>query len=139
MPRLRRLSIASVLRSGSATGPDYNPNPSGTDVTLVSKWRISDESNSTSGRPCSSDASCPATVADLDFQVPVDCTTTPGPSSGANCSANTSANALTPNSIPDNKGMVVQNFRVHAADSGPDGVRGNGDDRSFAMQGIYVP
>jgi hypothetical protein len=44
-----------------------------------------------------------------------------------------------PTVIPANRGMVVQNFRLRAADSGPDGVRANGDDRNFAMQGIYVP
>jgi hypothetical protein len=128
----------SDIRAGSATGPDYDPDPNGPDVTLLSKWRLSDDRNDTPGQPCAP-YSCPATAADFDFRVPVDCTATADPAVGASCSADTSANAIEPDSLEAAHAMIVQSFRVHAADSGPDGVSGNSDDRSFAMQGIYIP
>jgi hypothetical protein len=128
----------SDIRASSATSSDYDPNPSGADVTVSSRWRLTDQGNDTPGQPCAP-YSCPATTADFDFPVPVDCAATADPVVGASCSADTSTNALIPGSLEAARATVIQNFRVRAADSGPDGVRGNSDDRTFAMQGIYIP
>jgi hypothetical protein len=122
----------SDIRGGSPTGADYNPNPSGPDLTLGVRWRLTDNSNG----PNSTDA---ATATDLEFKVPADCIGTSDPTVGSGCGTITSADAVVPGSIQESKGMVIQTFRFRVSDSGPDGVRGNGDDALFAQQGIYVP
>jgi Tol biopolymer transport system component len=112
-------------------GADYNPNPSGADLTLVTKLRITDRYNGGSQTDS-------ATVQDFDYQTAIDCTSTAGPE-GSTCALDTSANAIAPDTIRENKASVVQVFDFRVKDSGSDGVRGNSDDRTFAGQGIYVP
>jgi hypothetical protein len=34
---------------------------------------------------------------------------------------------------------VIEYGEIQVFDSGPDGVRGNGDDQLFAVQGLFVP
>ena len=41
--------------------------------------------------------------------------------------------------IKENKATVLQVFRLRLNDSGPNGVRGDGDDRLFATEGLFVP
>jgi hypothetical protein len=127
------------VRSGSATGPDYDPNPSGADITSVAKIRVSDHYNTTTGQPCSSTTSCPGTMQDLDFMTPVTCTATADPTIGSTCSVSTTANAVVPNSVLENKNGVIQTFRLRIADAGNNGVPGDTDDRDAFMQGIYIP
>jgi hypothetical protein len=115
----------------SAAGGDYDPSPSGADVTLVAKLRVSDTYNGASLED-------PATVDDLEFRVPASCASSAGPQ-GSICSVNTSADAVTPSSIREGKSTALQVFRVRVNDSGTNGVRGDGDDRVFAQQGIYIP
>ena len=119
------------VRATSITGPDYSPNPSGPDMTLLTKFRITDLSNGGA-------ASDQATATDLDFAVPVDCATTAG-AAGSNCSASTTADAVSPGMIDEGRSTIMQSFRVRLNDSGPDNVRGNGDDRLFEQQGIFAP
>ena len=80
----------------------------------------------------------PATVQEIDFSAPVNCTTTGG-AEGANCSASTTANAVTPGSILEGKDMILQVFRGRLTDAGPNGIRGDSDDLLFEQQGVYVP
>jgi len=127
------------VRSGSATGPDYNPVASGPDMNSVGKVRISDHFNTTSGQPCSSTTSCPATVQDLDFMVPVSCTPTADPSIGSTCSVSTTANTLIPSLVVENRQSVVQGFRIRLTDAGANGTPGDTDDRDAFMQGLYIP
>ena len=122
---------ATDVRATSPTGPDYNPNPSGPDLTLVTKFRISDLSNGGA-------ATDQGTLTDLDFAIPVDCATTAG-GAGSNCSASTTADAVSPGMIKEGRSTLMQAFRVRLVDSGPDNVRGNGDDRLFQQQGILAP
>ena len=35
--------------------------------------------------------------------------------------------------------VVMQVFRFRVNDSGTNGTRGDGDDRIFAVEGIYIP
>src|SRR5205823_5826949 len=114
------------------TGNDYDPDPSGADIALVVKLRITDTYNGSS-------QSDPATVEDFDLQAPVVCQATIDPAVGSNCSVSTTANAVVPGMIQQTKAMVLQAFRVRLNDSGVDGIRNNGDDKAFAMQGVYVP
>lgn len=117
------------IRTGA--GADYNPNTSGSDLTLVTRLRITDRYNG----PSQAD---PATVQDFDYTTPIDCASTAGPE-GSTCSLDTSADAITPNTIRENKATVMQVFRFRVNDSGTNGTRGDTDDRIFAVQGIYIP
>jgi hypothetical protein len=120
------------VRAGSATGPDYTPNPSGPDVTLAAKWRITDTRNG----PSSTDS---ATVSDFEFGVPVDLGASEDTNSGSECYVATSADAIVPDAIREGGNTVIDVFRVMMRDSGADGIRGNADDRQFAQQGSYIP
>src|SRR5205085_5467911 len=117
---------ATDVRATSPTGPDYNPNPSGPDMTLVTKFRITDLSNGGA-------ASDQGTATDLDFAIPVDCATTVG-AERSNCSASTTADAVTPGMIKEGRSTVMQAFRVRLNDSAPDNVRGNVDDKLSEQQ-----
>lgn len=123
---------ATDIRSSSATGTDYNPNPGGADLTLVPRLRITDTANGAS-------ASDPGTATDLDFPVPVDCANTVSPGIGATCSVNTTANAVMPGVVVEGRSSIWQTFRLRVTDSGVDGQRANGDDRLFLQQGIFAP
>jgi hypothetical protein len=119
------------IRSGTRTGPDYNPNAGGPDLTYNARLRITDSNNG--AFPVD-----PGTTTDFDFPVPVDCTTTVG-TDGSTCSANTSANAVSPGTVIEGKDMIIQVFRARLNDSGPNGIQGDSDDKLFQQQGFFVP
>ena len=120
------------VRSGGAGGPDYDPSANGGDLAMVTKWQITDLYNgATLGDP--------ATAADFDFPVPVQCAATADQSIGAACDVSTTANALVPGAIREATRAVIQVFRLRVNDAGSNGVLGDSDDRAFAQQGIYVP
>ncbi len=131
-------SITDV-RQGSATGADYDPSAIGQDMTVVAKIRISDHYNTTTGQGCSATTSCPATVIDTEFPVPVTCTATADPSVGSTCSASTTADGVVPDVVKENKTAIVQIFRIRGKDAGANATPGDTDDRDAAMQGIYIP
>jgi hypothetical protein len=120
------------IRSGSATGADYDPVPAGDDATLITRWRISDNYNGAS-------LTDPATVQDFDFKVPVNCTATSDPSVGSTCNVDTTADSLTAGEIKEGKAMTIQLFRIVLNDAGANGTRGDADDRIFEQQGLYNP
>jgi hypothetical protein len=120
------------VRSGSPTGADYDPNPSGPDMTLLARFRMTDSANGASGTDR-------ATTIDFDFAVPVDCQGTALPTVGSTCSTNTSANAVVAGSASEGSDAIVQVFRIRLNDAGVDGIRGNGDDTLFEQQGVFVP
>jgi Tol biopolymer transport system component len=122
---------ASLNDIRTAGGADYVPNPVGTDLTLVTKLRITDRFNGGS-------LSDPATVQDFDYQLAINCTATAGPE-GSTCSLDPSADAITPDTIRENKATDMQVFRFRVNDAGTNGTRGDADDRTFAVQGIYIP
>lgn len=116
----------------TAAGSDYAPNPSGPDMTLYARLRLTDSDNGASGED-------PGTVGDFDFAVPIDCTTTPSGAVGSDCFASTSADTITPGLIKEDKSTVLQTFRLRVNDSGANGIRGDADDAIFATQGIFEP
>ena len=122
---------ATDIRSGTRTGPDYNPNAGGPDLTYNARLRITDSNNG--AFPVD-----PGTTTDMDFPVPVDCTTTAG-TDGSNCSANTSANAVNPGAVVEGKDMIIQVFRSRLNDAGPNGIQGDSDDKLFEQQGYFAP
>jgi hypothetical protein len=113
------------------SGGDYTPNSGGPDVTLVYKLRVTDSANGASQTD-------PGTTTDLDFRVPANCTASAG-AQGADCNVSTSADGVMPGVIKEAKDMVLQTFRIRVDDAGQNAAPGDGDDRNFAMQGIYVP
>jgi hypothetical protein len=122
---------ASLTDIQAVAGGDYNPNASGADLTAVTRLRTTDKANGYGGLP--------ATATEYDFKVPIDCSSTPNPSVGSTCTANTTANALIPGLIQEQRQTVVQAFRVRIDDSGANGIRGDSDDRIFETQGAFVP
>ena len=125
------VTIAVNLTDVSSTGGgDYDPNPAGADLTEATRLRLTDRNNN--------DAS--GTTTDFDFSAPVVCVTTAG-AEGSSCATSTSADAVTPGAIREDRGTIAQVFRVRLFDSGLNGVRENGagDDLILAQQGIYVP
>jgi len=122
----------------TAAGADYNPNAGGPDMTLVERLRVTDN-QSCAPTPCSGPYDKRATITEIDFSVPVDCVGTASNGVGATCSANTTANALIAGAIKEGKQGVLSVFRVRLNDSGPDGVRGNADDKLFASRGASFP
>lgn len=120
------------VRSSSSTGSDYDPAPSGSDITLVARWRVSDLLNGP-GR------GEPGTAQDAQHRLGVSCTATPDPTVGSTCAVSTTSDGLTPGTIRERKAMVIQHFRLRLDDSGANGVPADADDRNFAQQGIYVP
>jgi Tol biopolymer transport system component len=129
---------ASLTDIQTKTGADYNPNPSGPDLTAHARVRLTDLRNCTP-TPCGGPYDKPATTTDTFLTFPVDCVEITTPNTGASCSANTSANALTPGFAQEGKGTVVQSFRVLVDDSGANGIRADSDDRIFMMQGVFAP
>jgi hypothetical protein len=119
------------VHAGSPNGSDYNPNAAGADMTLLTRLRITDMASGASGTD-------PATTTDTDFAVPVSCAPTAGPA-GSDCSVHTSADALTPGTVGEGRRSVLQAFRLRVNDSGPNGVRADGDDRLFEQQGVFIP
>jgi hypothetical protein len=118
------------VHAGSPNGPDYDPN-AGADMTLITRLRITDLASGTSGTD-------PATTTDTDFSAPVSCAPTAG-QAGSNCSVHTSADALIPGTVGEGRQSVLQAFRVRVNDSGPNGVRADGDDRLFEQEGAFIP
>jgi Tol biopolymer transport system component len=121
----------SDVRNSTLTS-DYDPSPSGTDVTLMTRWRITDNFNGLSG----SDA---ATTSDFDYAVPIACAATPDPTLGSDCTLASSVDSQLPGAIKEGKHMLIPMFRARLNDAGADTVAGNADDRRFSMSGFYVP
>lgn len=126
------VSITAALSDIQSTaGGDYNPNPSSADLTAVTRLRFTDKA--------SGSGDLPATATEYDFRVPIDCSSTSNPLVGSSCSANTTANALVPGLVREQRRTIVQAFRVRVDDSGANGTRGDNDDRIFMTQGVFVP
>jgi WD40 repeat protein len=125
---------ATDVRATSVSGPDYNPNGGGPDLTLVARLRMTDARNG----PSQTDS---ATATEIDFSAPVACFPTASTTIGSTCSANTSADALMPGAFTGGGQAVLQLFRVRVDDSGPNNVYegGAGDDRLLLQQGIFSP
>lgn len=118
---------ADVVDVHTAAGAEYLSG-----ARLVARLRITDSYNG----PSLAD---PATTLDFEISAPTTCTATPSSPARSRCLVSTSADALTPGTVKENKDMVIQAFRPRMYDSGVDGVLGNGDDRTFAVPGIYIP
>jgi hypothetical protein len=127
----------SITDVQTPTGADYTPVTNGPDMTMITRLRITDDLNCSS--PCGGSYSQQATLTEVDFAVPIDCANTPGSSIGATCTANTTADAISPGMITENRASIFQAFRVRVNDAGANKVRGDADDKLFEQQGYFNP
>jgi hypothetical protein len=140
------------VRDLAAPADDYNPDPSGPDMTLVAQipgspattpsgqmLRLTDHRNVGPGPVGGA-----GTTVDFDFPIPVDCNFTP-PGIGSTCGVTTSFNSILPGFVkfdPDNPGrnrQAIEIGQVQVYDAGKDKIRGTNDDTLFAVQGIWNP
>ena len=81
-----------------------------------------------------------ATVEDVPFAATMTCTGTSSTLSGSACQLTTSADALTPGSVPEGERSIWAVGQVEVYDGGPDGsVATASDDQVFLRQGVFVP
>jgi hypothetical protein len=126
---------ANISDVRTASGSDYNPNPTGPDMTMAVRLRITDTLSCTG---CPGPFNQPATATEYDFQVPIDCVDSADGTVGATCTADTSADAITPGIISEGRKSILQAFRIRVNDAGLNGNRGDGDDRLFEQQGFFA-
>jgi serine protease AprX len=94
--------------------------------------RLTDRLNGTS-------ATDSATVQDFAMSFAVPCTIT-ATAAGADCSASTSSDALTPGSVVQGKRAVWELAQVQVFDGGPDDTAATQSGNAlFAVQGVFVP
>lgn len=128
---------AATTACGSANasgGPDYTGN-----LLAASTQRTTDHWNAVAA----GGGSDPATVVDVPAYpagfIPIICAATADPLVGATCTANTSANAVTPGAVRGTRRTVVEMGQWRVIDGGPDGATETGSNADFAVTGIFVP
>jgi hypothetical protein len=89
-----------------------------------------------------------ATVTDTLLEMPVTCVGTAGATIGGHCALNTTLDALIPGVAREGERAIWQLGQVSVLDAGPNGsgygsgcpaTCGDGDERTFLRQGIFVP
>jgi hypothetical protein len=80
----------------------------------------------------------PATVQDIPFSFTGACVPT-ADASGSNCSVNTTADALAPGTIVEDRRAVWQLGTVELYDGGSDGNVATSPNTLFERQGVFVP
>jgi hypothetical protein len=79
------------------------------------------------------------TVEDLGFPVTTPCASTSDTAIGATCSVATTADAVSPGTVLENRKAIWQLGQVKVFDGGPDGVAATPDNTVFAVQGVFIP
>jgi hypothetical protein len=122
--------VAACGSANAADGPDYTGELEGT-----AQIRISDHFNAVAPGG-GTDA---ATVIDIPFPVVTGCTATSSTAVGATCAISTTANAVVPGAVKDQKRGVVEIGQVQVFDGGTDGVAASDPNTLFSVQGIFIP
>jgi hypothetical protein len=81
----------------------------------------------------------PATVTDLGYPVTVPCTATTATTVGSTCSVSTTADAVTPGLMVENKRTILEVGQVKVFDGGADGLAATPGNTLFASEGVFVP
>jgi hypothetical protein len=81
----------------------------------------------------------PGTVQSFTYTFDAPCTATGSTTIGSTCAVDTTANALVPGTIGNGFRAIWQLGQIQVKDPGPDATLGNGDDGTFARQGVFVP
>ena len=79
------------------------------------------------------------TMLDVPFPVAVACAATANTAIGAACTLNTTADAVLPGVVREQKRTLWEVHAVRVEDGGPDGVAGTADNTLFATQGVFIP
>jgi len=123
---------------------DIRNNPSLTDyvgkVLATSDLQITDQNNA-------AETPEPGTVQTFKYQFTADCVATGSTTVGGTCNVNTTADALVPGTVVENKRAVWEIGEVTVKDAGPNGTGlsscpptcGDGDEQTFLRQGVFVP
>jgi hypothetical protein len=123
---------------------DIRNNPSGSDyvgrVLVSADLQVTDQNNAV-------ETPEPATVQSFKLEFPVACVATPLTTIGSSCDLNTTADALYPGSVLESQRTIWQIGRVGIKDAGPNGTGyascpptcGDGDEKAFLGQGVFVP
>jgi hypothetical protein len=101
-------------------------------VTAQTALTITDQSNS-------EEVPAPGTTQVITYSFPGTCVTTTSNTIGSTCTANTTADALVPGTVVENRRAVWQLGQIQIMDAGPNTIAGDGDDTTFARQGVFVP
>ena len=81
----------------------------------------------------------PATVQDFPFNLTVPCTATGATTIGSTCALQTTADALMPGMVVEQKRTMWEVSQAQVFDGGADGVASTTPNTLFAVQGIFVP
>jgi hypothetical protein len=123
---------------------DIRNNPSGTDyvgrVLATADLQITDQNNAP-------ETPAPGTAQSFKYEFPVDCVSTALTTIGSSCNLNTTADALVPATVLENKRTIWEIGQVSIKDAGPNGTGyancpptcGDGDETTFLRQGVFVP
>jgi plastocyanin len=119
--------ITDVRHNG---GTDYAG-----ELQLRVPWNITSRNNTVSpGGPYDQ----PAT-GDTIFTAAIPCATTDSMTVGSTCSLTTTADALMPGAVPEDKRSIFAFGKVELLDGGADGVASTAGNTVFASQGLFVP
>jgi hypothetical protein len=82
----------------------------------------------------------PVTQQDLDFAITVPCAATAETTVGATCATTTSADAVLPGAISEQRRTIWALNQVRVLDGGPDGdADTSADNQIFQAQGVFIP
>jgi len=76
---------------------------------------------------------------DTEFAVTVPCAATGSTSIGSTCQINTTADAVLPGVVKENRRAIWMTGQVQVFDGGADGVVSTTPNTLFAKQGVFVP
>jgi hypothetical protein len=80
------------------------------------------------------------TLQDFDFAVTTPCAaTTSNTALGSTCAVTTTADAISPGTVRENRRSIWQMGQVRVFDGGPDGAVSTPDNTLFAVQGVFAP
>jgi hypothetical protein len=102
------------------------------ELLLVPTLRVTDKLNGAA--PTES-----GTTLDVPFPVALACTATGSTTIGGRCTLDTTADAVLPGAIREQKRTLWEIQAVRVEDGGPDGVAATADNTLFATQGVFIP
>jgi hypothetical protein len=79
------------------------------------------------------------TVQDIDFPFAIPCAATSDTAVGSTCSLSSTADAVNPGTVLENRRTIWQLGQVRVFDGGSDGVASTAGNTLFAVQGLFVP
>jgi hypothetical protein len=125
-----KAGVAACGSANAADGADYTGELEGT-----AQIRISDHFNAVAP----GGGTDPGTVIDIPFPVVTPCAATASTAIGSNCAITTTANAVVPGAVKDQKRAIVEVGQIQVFDGGTDGVAASDPNTLFSVQGIFIP